>query len=64
VAFHALLEKRDAKCIVRLFLESQLAAVGNILVELLGIATAQFFERHLQLLLLDVLVLLILVLAG
>ena len=64
VVFHALLEKRDAKCIVWLFLESQLTAVSNILVELLGIPTAQFLEWDLQLLLLDVLVLLILILAG
>jgi hypothetical protein len=64
VSFHALLEQAHAIFIIRLLFEFQLPTVSHIIVELLWLSPAQFFEWHLELLLFNVLVFFILVLSG
>ena len=64
MSFHALLEQAHAIFIIRLLFKFQLPTVSHIIVELLWLSPAQFFERHLKLLLFNILVFFILVLSG
>jgi len=64
VPLHALVKQTQSVFVVRLLFELQTAAVLHVLLKLNRAAAAQIVERRLQLLLFDVLVLLVLVLAG
>jgi len=64
VAFHALVEQADAELVVGLLFEFQATAVLHVLFEFNRLALAEIVQGSLQLLLLDILILLVLVLAG